>query len=290
MCVCVCARKTDRKIETQRDREWNRGTEIEQRIFSKGLNTLYDFVLKKLYKLNERIKGLTIEVEDKVPGSLVKKRINLNSLIIPRKTECVQYWLITFWYSFKWYILVGWLGFMAYQPLCCIAIIITLTDERTHFIKIYLSHFILERVDVSVVCKRWMETRTDCYIDPHFSLHAMLSSRTHIALFLHLDWGCSTGGRWGQQPSGGVLSLQAGSYPGLPVINWLNSRQHLPIFFHNAHLLPLLLPLIYTGASLIDGSVKGHYITLVGYLMSNPIHAYILNICDLWKNTLKVIF
>ena len=29
-------------------------------------------------------------------------------------------------------------------------------NERTHFfIKIYLSHFILERIDVSVVCERW---------------------------------------------------------------------------------------------------------------------------------------
>ena len=43
--------------------------------------------------------------------------------------------------------------------------------------------------------------------------------------------------------------------------NWLNGRQHLSIFFHNVHLLPLLLPLIYSGASLIDGSVKGQYVT-----------------------------
>ena len=33
-----------------------------------------------------------------------------------------------------------------------------LMNERTHFfIKIYFSHFILERVDVSVVCERWVE-------------------------------------------------------------------------------------------------------------------------------------
>ena len=31
-------------------------------------------------------------------------------------------------------------------------------NERTHFfIKIYLSHFILERVDVSMVCEKWLE-------------------------------------------------------------------------------------------------------------------------------------
>ena len=34
----------------------------------------------------------------------------------------------------------------------------------------YLSHFILERVDVYVVCERWVETGTDCYIDPTSSL------------------------------------------------------------------------------------------------------------------------
>ena len=34
----------------------------------------------------------------------------------------------------------------------------TSMNERTHFfIKIYLSHFILERVDLSVVCERWVE-------------------------------------------------------------------------------------------------------------------------------------
>ena len=43
----------------------------------------------------------------------------------------------------------------------------TSMNERTHlFIKIYLSHFILERVDVSVVCERWVKTGTDCYIEP----------------------------------------------------------------------------------------------------------------------------
>ena len=37
----------------------------------------------------------------------------------------------------------------------------TSMNERTHlFIKIYLSHFILERVDVSVVCERWVERHT----------------------------------------------------------------------------------------------------------------------------------
>ena len=39
----------------------------------------------------------------------------------------------------------------------------------------YLLHFILERVDVSVACERWVETGTDSYIDPTSSLdHSML--------------------------------------------------------------------------------------------------------------------
>ncbi len=53
----------------------------------------------------------------------------------------------------------------------------TSMNEQTHFfIKIYLSHFILKRVDVSEVCERWVETGTDCYIDPTSSLdHSTLS-------------------------------------------------------------------------------------------------------------------
>ena len=42
----------------------------------------------------------------------------------------------------------------------------TSMNERTHF-----SHFILERVDVSEVCERWVETGTDCYGDQTSSLN-----------------------------------------------------------------------------------------------------------------------
>ena len=52
----------------------------------------------------------------------------------------------------------------------------TSMNERTYFFfKIYLSHFILKRVDVSVVCERWVETGTDCDINTTSSLdHSML--------------------------------------------------------------------------------------------------------------------
>ena len=37
----------------------------------------------------------------------------------------------------------------------------TSMNEWTHFfIKVYLSHFILKRVDISVVCERWVERHT----------------------------------------------------------------------------------------------------------------------------------
>ena len=91
----------------------------------------------------------------------------------------------------------------------------------------------------------------------------MFSSRTHLALLPNLGCSFSTGGPWG-----GILILQAGSHSGLPIIN---GRQHLPIFFHNAHLLPLLLPLIYTGASLINGSFKVHYTTVMYLWFDNKI-------------------
>ena len=46
-----------------------------------------------------------------------------------------------------------------------------------------------------------------------------------------------------------------------------DSNSQLHILFHNVHLLPIrsrdLLPLIYTGASLIEGSVKDQYVTYV---------------------------
>ena len=116
-------------------------------------------------------------------------------------------------------------------------------NERTHFFtKIYLSHFILERVDVYVECERWVETGSS--LD-----HSSTSSTSWLGLL-----------NQGSLRATGIC-LQADSHSGIPVPYKLNGRRHLPLFFHNAHLLPLLLPLIYTGASLIDGPVKGQYIT-----------------------------
>ena len=71
---------------------------------------------------------------------------------------------------------------------------------------------------------------------------------------------------WRQQPLARRSHWQqTGSHSGLHCSNLLNCRRQQHILFHNAHLLPIrthdLLPLIYTGVSLIDGSVKGQYVT-----------------------------
>ena len=124
-------------------------------------------------------------------------------------------------------------------------------NERTHFfIKICISHTLFSKGLIFLLCERWVETGTDCYIDPSFSPdHSSSSSSSWLGL---LDRGSLRAI---------ALSLQAGPHSSLPVHNQLNCRRYLPIFFHNAHLFPLLLPLIYTGASLIDGLVKGQYKT-----------------------------
>ena len=115
----------------------------------------------------------------------------------------------------------------------------------------------------------WRETRQIAKLTDNFfswPLYAVLSSRPHLALLPHLGRGCSSRGSWGLLPSA-VRShwLQAGSDSGLHSSNF-NCHGHLHILFHNAHLLPIrfrdLLPLIYTGASLSDSSVKGQYVTL----------------------------
>ena len=78
------------------------------------------------------------------------------------------------------------------------------------------------------------------------------------ALLPHLGLGCSTGDRWGSQPSICKLVLTLASCPRLP----RRRRGHLSIFFPNVHLLPLFFRLFTQVNLLIDGSVEGQYITL----------------------------
>ena len=138
-----------------------------------------------------------------------------------------------------------------------------------------------------MVCERWVETGTDCYIYPTSSLdHSTLCYvQEPTEYFFRLLTGVAQPEvAEGNSSQRGVLSLQAGSYSGLLVSNWLNYRGHLPILFHSAHLLPLRLPLIYTGVSLIDGSIKGQYVTLIqrDWLRLTP--KSVLEGCVSWIN------
>ena len=100
-----------------------------------------------------------------------------------------------------------------------------------------------------VVCERWVETGTDCYIDPSSPLdHSSISFSSWL--------GCSTVG-----PEGPALSLQTGSHAGIPVSDWPTAAGTLSIFFLNIHPLLLFFGLFTQVHLLIDGSVEGQYIT-----------------------------
>ena len=179
-------------------------------------------------------------------------------------------------------------------------------NEGQHFIiRIYTSFYSFERS--WSLCGLW-DRRMGVRIQDkllYWPITSFLFFKTHLALLL-LGQGCSTGGLvWATSPSGRALSdcklwfwswlpptHSAGGRPtrgscpqgatltdcklaltlAFTVFNWLNCRGHLHILFHNTHLLPIrshdLLPLIYTGASLIDGLVKGQYVTFLSCAIS----------------------
>ena len=101
-----------------------------------------------------------------------------------------------------------------------------------------------------VVCEKWVEARTDWYIEPS-------SFSPRAALLSHLRLGCSTGGHWGPQ------SPQSASWfsPWHPVSDWLEVPRHLVILFSNIHLLPLFFSLFTQVNLLIKGLVEGQFIT-----------------------------
>ena len=96
-------------------------------------------------------------------------------------------------------------------------------NKQTHFfISIYLSHFILERVDVSVVCGGWVETGQTVILT---QLLVLTISR---CIIIKNPFGTSSaswlgvaqpGVAEGYSPQWGILSLQAGPHTGLPVTN-----------------------------------------------------------------------
>ena len=116
-------------------------------------------------------------------------------------------------------------------------------NERTHFfIRIYLSHFILDRVDVGCVWEvRWRRGQTATYW-PKVLL-------TIAALVPHFGWGCSTVGHWGPKAPCLPLALTRASCPQLQLELTKPSVApgYIIVSRSPASAVP---PFIYTGASL----------------------------------------
>ena len=89
-----------------------------------------------------------------------------------------------------------------------------------------------------------LETGTDCYIDP-------------AVLLSHLGVGYSTVGHWGPKALCLLLALNLAS-----CLQLTQAVCALVIFLFNAHLLPLFFRLFTQVYLLIDGSVKGQYVTV----------------------------
>ena len=112
-----------------------------------------------------------------------------------------------------------------------------------------------------VVCEKWVETRTNCYID------SSSSSSTIAALLSHLDLVAQPWVTEGPKPSVcSWFSLQH------PVSNWLKPSWHLVILLFNIHLLPLFFHLFTQVHLLIDGPVEGQYITIIPFLFFKITH------------------
>ena len=96
-----------------------------------------------------------------------------------------------------------------------------------------------------VVCERWVETRTDCYIDPSSPLdHSSISFSSWLGLL-------NRGSLRAQCPQS--ASCFSRWYL---VSNCLKPSRHL-VIFSNVHLLPLFFHLFTQVRLLIDGSVEG---------------------------------
>ena len=134
----------------------------------------------------------------------------------------------------------------------------TSMNERTYFfIKIYISHFILKRVDVGCVWEvSWRRGQTATYWSKVI--------QTIAALLPRLGWGCSTVGHWGLA----ALSLQADSYAVILSPNWLQLQLELELtqavcgtWLYNC-LTCTCFRLFTQVHLLIDGSVEGQYVTI----------------------------
>ena len=159
----------------------------------------------------------------------------------------------------------------------------TSMNERTHFfIKIYLSHFILERVDVGCVWEMsWRRGQTAILI-PNSSDHTSNSSSSWL--------GCSTMGHWGTQ---GPQSASWFSRWHL-VPNWLQLAQTASgTWLYNCLTFTCfrLFTLVHL---LVDGSIEGQYVTMIDPIRPIILGPIIWTLNDLkffslWTNTLQLL-
>ena len=146
-------------------------------------------------------------------------------------------------------------------------------EEHHFFLKMYLSPFIIERG--WSFCGVW-ETDGDRDRLDRFLYWPITSSFDYSTLcylqeptehfFPISAWIAQPEAAEGNSPQHDVLTDRKLALTLVFTVPNCPSRcEHLHLLFHNAHLLPIrshdLLPLIYTGASLIDASVKRQYVT-----------------------------
>ena len=129
-------------------------------------------------------------------------------------------------------------------------------NERTHFIKIYISHTLFSMF-LGCVRDKWRQGQT--------AILTQLLLLTIAALLPHLGWNCSTGDRWGPQFSVCKLTLT------LAFLSPTNSTATGTCLY--SFITPTCFRFFFCSFTqmhlLIDGSVKGQYIINIGNVI-NP--------------------
>ena len=145
-------------------------------------------------------------------------------------------------------------------------------NERTHFfIKIYLSHFILERVDVSVVCERWAERQGQTAI----LTQLLLLTIAHCVIFKN-PFSTSSASWLGLLNRGSLRAVAPNrAFSVYKLVLTLASLSPTDSTTTVICLYSVITPTcfhfffhLFTQVHLIDGSVKGQYTTSVSVLLS----------------------
>ena len=112
-----------------------------------------------------------------------------------------------------------------------------------------------------VVCKKWVETRTDCYIDQISSLDHRSTSFASWLGFL------SQGSLRAQS----LLSAAGSNFGSLSPTD--SNRPGTWLYYFLSPPLPPLFFLLFTQVNLlIDGAVEGQYITIIPFLFFKISH------------------